>query len=73
MQKKITLIDGIIMALLAAMCIAIICGTVFQNSQVVKADDGKDIIPYTRENGSGTRGAFVSMTGLESRNFLGEL
>lgn len=73
MKKNITMIHGITACVIAAMCIAILCVTVFRDGQIVKADEGIDIIPYTREEGSGTRGAFVEMTGLENSNWLGEL
>ncbi len=73
MKKRVTRVDGITMLLLAAMCATIIGTAVLCGGRTVKADSGTDIIPYTREDGSGTRGAFISMTGLEERNFLGEL
>ncbi|MDD3362464.1 MAG: substrate-binding domain-containing protein [Hespellia sp.] len=73
MKKRVTWVDGITMLLLAVMCATIIGAAVLCGGCTVKADSGTDIIPYTREDGSGTRGAFISMTGLEKRNFLGEL
>lgn len=35
-------------------------------------DDGKDITVISREDGSGTRGAFVELLGIESKNDAGE-
>lgn len=73
MKKKITLIDGITMFVLMAMCIAVIVSAFLVEARVVKADEGTDIIPYTREVGSGTRGAFISMTDLANVNFWGKV
>lgn len=54
-------------------CILCVVGVMPEEKQIVKAGNGSNIIPITREEGSGTRGAFIGLTGLEKRNVLGEL
>lgn len=73
MKTKIGTIERIVCFVALVICLSIILTFAFGRINTVKADDGNDIIPITREEGSGTRGSFIALTNLENRNILGEL
>lgn len=43
-----------------------------ENKEKAAFETGSDIVVMTREDGSGTRGAFVELTGVEAKNEAGE-
>jgi len=48
------------------------CGTAEETDEKAGFEAGQSIVVMTREDGSGTRGAFVELTGVESKNDAGE-
>lgn len=61
--------------ILAIVLVVVIWGYLTSNDKkgIVYANTDKQIIAITREKGSGTRSAFIDLTGLESRTIWGKL